>query len=377
MHSKGVAVLINVGYALIGPDLKLVQEVNIEVIDGVITHIGRGFASNADITLRMGIAIPALVNAHMHILDYAFPEYDASVKSLEEAVSEPYGLKHRLLVTLGAGDIAQTCRKVFLKMLKAGITTAIIFSELPQAIDLIKAIGTESGVGVVVLGRPRGDVGVEKVLSVADGLGLDSPLRYSKEELLRMRRCCRAAGKIIATHVAETKRAHERGDFELAVNYLDVDIIVHGVYLTETEIEMVARTGKTIVVCPRSNMRFGVGVPPIAEFLNYGVNVLVGTDNAGVVEPDVWRELELVYDILRLRSLDVDAKEVLKMATVNIEKVQGLGVSCIIDEGRRANFIILDAEDIDASRSRNVYATIVRRGGGSKVLKVVKGANLW
>jgi Cytosine deaminase and related metal-dependent hydrolases len=68
--------IINVGYALVGPELELVREVNIEVADGVITHIGHGYASNSDVTLDRGIAIPALVNAHLHILDYAFPEYD-------------------------------------------------------------------------------------------------------------------------------------------------------------------------------------------------------------------------------------------------------------------------------------------------------------
>jgi len=365
--------IINVGYALVGPELELIQEVNIEVIDGVITHIGRGYASEADIDLRMGIAIPALVNAHLHILDYAFPEYDTATKSLEEAVSEPHGLKHKLLATLSLDTIAYVCREAFSKMRKRGVTATIIFSELPQAISLIKSLAIESGVHAIVLGRPRGDVGVEATLSIADGLGLDSPLRCPREELVKMRKLCRARGKTIATHVAETESAHKRGDFELAMQHLDVDIIVHGVYLTEPEIEAIACAGKALVICLRSNMRFGVGIPPVPELLKHGVNVLVGTDNAGIVEPNVWRELEVVYDILRLRGVSVDAKEILKMATVNIEKVQRLGISNAIDEGRRANFIILNGEEIGIHRSKNVYVTIVRRGGDAEVLRVIRG----
>jgi cytosine/adenosine deaminase-related metal-dependent hydrolase len=370
--------IINVGYALVGSELELVQEVHIEIADdGTIAHIGKGFVSNANIELRNAIAIPALVNAHLHVLDYAFPEYDTVVSSIEEAVAEPHGLKHRLLSMLSLDEAIQTCKKVFTKMRNRGILTTIVFVEIPQMIEAVKRCGKDVGIEAIVLGRPRPSTPVEEVVKVADGLGLDSPLRYSKEVLKHMKDLCRAQRKVISVHVSETQKMHELRDYDLAVNVLDVDIAVHGTHLTEEEIMDLADKGKTVVVCPRSNMRFGVGVPPIAKMLEHRVNMLIGTDNAGVVEPDIWRELELVHDLLRLSGTRIDYRELLKLVTINIEKVPYLGVSNSIEEGKKANIVILDANDLSLSTSRNVYASLVRRGFVAKVLYTIRGGAIW
>ncbi|MCX8205048.1 MAG: amidohydrolase family protein [Candidatus Nezhaarchaeota archaeon] len=363
--------LLNLGYALLGPDLEVVEGVHVEVTDGVISHIGRGYVSEAA-DLRHGVAMPALVNAHLHVLDYAFLEYGAGLR-LEEVVSEPHGLKHRLLSSLSGEDVAYACRRVFSKLLSSGVTVALVFLELPLTIQAVRSEAAALGVKAIVLSRPRGEVGVEEVVESADGLGLDSPLRFSVEELDKMKRLCRARGKLLATHVAESEEAYSRGDFELALSHLDVDLLVHGVHLKDKEAEAVAEGGRSLVACPRSNLWFRVGLPPIAKFLRHGVNVLLGTDNAGLLEPDMWRELEAAYSVARLEDPDVSAKEVLKAATVNIEKVRGLRVSCAIEEGGEANFIVLDAREIEAPRSRELYASIVKRGSAACVLKVVRG----
>jgi cytosine/adenosine deaminase-related metal-dependent hydrolase len=363
--------IINVGYALVGQDLELVKEVHIEVVDGTVTHIGRGYVGDASMDLRHGIAIPALINAHLHILDYAFPEYEANL-SLEEAVSEPRGLKHRLLSSLTVEDITNACSSVFAKLYRSGVTTTIIFSELPQANKIIKEAAKKYNIESILLGRPRGEIGVLEVLRDADGLGLDSPLRYTRDELVSLKEICRAEGKLISTHVAENKVDYERGDLELAINQLDADILVHVTHLKREDIEVLAERGKTVVVCLRSNMRLGAGIPPLAELLTHGVDVLLGTDNAGIVEPDLWREMEAAYDILRLSGKRVDAKDILKMATVNASKIKTLGVDNIIEEGVKADFIILNADEFHISKSRDIYASLVKRGSPLAILQIIK-----
>lgn len=362
--------ILNLGYALLGRELEVAEGVHVEVVDGVVSHVGAGYVNEA-VDLRHGVAVPALVNAHLHALDYAFLEYGAGLK-LSEVVSEPHGLKHRLLSSLSADDASYACRRVFSKLLRSGVTAAIVFSELPAAIGTIKSEAAELGLAALVLGRPRG-VGVAEVVEGADGLGLDSPLRYSVEELEEARRVCRGRGKVVATHVAESREDYLRGDFELAFKHLDADLLVHGVHLRGEDVEALAERGKSIVACPRSNLWFGVGLPPLAEFLRRGVNVLLGTDNAGLVEPDVWRELEAAYSVARLGDPSLSAREVLKMATVNVEKVRGVGVSNAIEEGRVANFVVLDARELELARARDVYASIVKRGSAACVLKVVRG----
>lgn len=363
--------IFNLGYALLGKSLELAEGVHVEVSDGAISHIGRGHVGGA-VDLRRGLAMPTLVNAHVHVLDYAFLEYGSGM-GIDEVVSEPRGLKHRLLSSLSAEEAAYACRRVFSRLLRSGVGAAVVFSELPWASRAVREEARGVGVDVVVLSRPRGGVGVDEVLREADGLGLDSPLRYGISELAEMRRRSDAMGKLIAVHVAETEASRLRGDFELALDSLRADLVVHGTWLKEPDAEALAQRGVPLVVCPRSNMFFGVGLPPIAELLERGVALLLGTDNAGLVEPDPWREMEVAYYVARMGRAGVSAKEVLKMATVNAVEVKGLGLGSAIEEGREASFVVLDAEELGIPRSRDVYATIVKRGSPAQVLAVVRG----
>lgn len=370
MHSEGKRITINLGYALLGEELEIHRELHIEIEEGVIVHIGRGFFDKADFDLKHGIAIPALINSHIHILDYAFPEYGTTTLRLPEVVAEPHGIKHKLLAELTTNDVIYSCKEVFSKLLASGVTSALIFVELPTAVSLVHKIAAEYGIKAIVLGRPRGNIKVEDFIDEAHGLGLDSPLRYDVQELTKMNSLCRQKHKIIATHIAESINAYAKGDFKLALDYLDADIIVHGTNLKKEDIKTIAEKNKTIVVCPRSNMWFGVGIPPLREFLEHNVNILLGTDNAGLIEPDIWREMETVYNILRLSGVAVNAKEILKMVTTNITKIKMLGINNIIDEGKKTNFIILDSQKLGLSRSKDIYASIVKRGSPTCIINV-------
>lgn len=366
--------ILNIRYALTGPNLDLAKNLHLEVVNGVITHIGKGhITERGSIDLRYGLAMPALFNAHIHILDYAFLEYGISLR-LPQLVSEPHGLKHKLLSSLKEEDVAYACRRIFSKLFRSGVTSALIFSELPFTHSIIKEEARRCRVKAIILGRPK--QGVEEALKDAEGIGLDSPLRYDPKTLMHMREVCTKHGKIIATHVAENREDYERGDLELTLKYLNPELIVHGVHLNENDMELLAEKRISVAICPRSNMWFSVGLPSLAKLLKHGVNVLLGTDNSGVIEPDMWRELETTYNVARLKGENVSPKDLLKLATVNAERIKGLELSHVIEEGRRANFIVLNSYDLEVERSRDLYASLVKRSSASSVLYIVTGDEL-
>ncbi|MHC1627811.1 MAG: amidohydrolase family protein, partial [Candidatus Nezhaarchaeales archaeon] len=109
----------------------------------------------------------------------------------------------------------------------------------------------------------------------------------------------------------------------------------------------------------------------------HDVNLLIGTDNAGWINPDMWRELEALFNLSRLQGLHVDPREILKIATVNIHRVKGMKApNNILEEGLDANFIILNGEEIDLGYSQNIYASIVKRGHPEAVMyRVFKQAS--
>lgn len=370
--------IINVGAALIGQELEIQRNVSIEVEDGQIVSMMRGFRDRG-LTFKHGIAMPALVNAHMHVLDYAFQEAGLNLE-LSELVSEPHGLKHKLISTLNEQDIRNAALKLFTKLIRQGVYKAIIFCERLEAIRPLRDIAKALGLDVSILARPKRSneqLSIEEALSEADGLGLDSPLRYSVSELKQMSDECTKRGLLKATHISETRVTHEQGDVKLAIEHLNPDMVIHGVHLEENDIYTLSLKNVSLVLCPRSNMWFSSGLPPLRHLFKYNINLLMGTDNAGWVNPDIWRELEALFNISRLQGLHLDPREVLKIATVNIHKVKGMKASNnVLEEGLDANFIVLNCEELDLNYSHNIYASIVKRGHSGAVLyRVFKQAS--
>lgn len=362
--------IINVRLALLGEDLNIRRKVSIEFEDGIIKSIVNGFRSGG-LTFKSGVALPALVNAHIHVLDYAFQEAGLNLK-LSKLVSEPHGLKHKLIAKLDPRTISHATSILSNKLVKQGVYTAIVFCERFEIVDYIKQASQRANLNTIILTRPKkanSTLLIDEALRNAEGLGLDSPLRYDTNELVEMRKKCAEKGLLKAVHVSETPEAHEKGDCKLALDFLESDLMVHGVYLEEDEIRALSLRSVSLAICPRSNMWFSSGLPPLNELFKHNVNIILGTDNAGWVNPDIWRELETLFNVARLQGLRLDPKELLKTATVNVNKVRDLKVpSNILEEGSPANFIVLDGEELGLRFSRNVYASIVKRGSTEAVI---------
>jgi len=89
-------------------------------------------------------------------------------------------------------------------------------------------------------------------------------------------------------------------------------LVVHGVQMTAPDLARVARSGATLVTCPRSNRRTGAGTPPIESFYASGVRVAVGTDSLAST-PD----LNLFAELAEMRAIapSVPARRLLESAT--------------------------------------------------------------
>jgi aminodeoxyfutalosine deaminase len=55
--------------------------------------------------------------------------------------------------------------------------------------------------------------------------------------------------------------------------------LIHGVNVVETDVQMIARAGCTVVTCPRSNRNLECGNLPWQLYAKYGVEVALGTDS--------------------------------------------------------------------------------------------------
>lgn len=365
----GRELIINVGYALIGEEFRVVERASIVVENGVIVNVSKGWHSTG-INLENGIALPPLFNAHIHVGDYAFPEVGLELE-LPELVAEPNGLKHRLLRSTPKQKIIEAVKRLIDYEVSIGVLALADFREGGvEGTKIALEASHDKPIHYLILGRPL-STRLKELLELKNnvyGVGLSTPLRYSVEELRAIARVF--SGKVRGAHVAELPgKALE--ELRLALEELNANYIIHGVHLGVEEYRLLAEKNVGLIICPRANSWFGVGIPKLDEIIDTGVTTALGTDNAGWIKPDIWREMEYVWNLLRLGGRrDVNASTILKMATVNPAKIFGLKGYGVLSEGYEASFIIIDGLSSNIVFAHDKVAGVVKRGSGEHVLAV-------
>ncbi|EWG07712.1 MAG: amidohydrolase [Candidatus Aramenus sulfurataquae] len=353
--------IYNVRLALVGKDLEVREEVNVEVTDGIITHIGKGFDSRGR-DFRTGIMMPALVNAHVHSADFSFPEAGID-KPIAEVVGDPNSLKYSMLKGLTPEKVAEGIFNFLEYSKRIGVRTVIDFREQDILGSKISREVKERvrGLTYVILGRLDGELREERLLELskfADGYGVPSVSGHDEDELKRIRKVFK--GKIVAVHFAETLKQGLRDSLDQVISSLRPNAIIHGTNLFFDDFLQLREQGISVVACPRSNMWFSVGMPRIDEMIESGVNLLLGTDNGAWVSPDMWKEMEVALLLTRLRRpMSNFSREVLKAATTN---VAALSIKNYLEEGNRASFIIVEGERSGVFNAKDLYTGIIKRG---------------
>jgi cytosine/adenosine deaminase-related metal-dependent hydrolase len=125
-------------------------------------------------------------------------------------------------------------------------------------------------------------------------------------------------------------------------------LVVHGVHLTEADINDVARYSWHVVLCPRSNSHFGDSRAAVASYRKAGINLALGTDSrASVSSLSLWDELAYAW---RHFPGVCGPSEWLDIATRGGAKA--LGVDAImgrLEPGLGANFQIVVPPEIPST----------------------------
>ncbi|MFC6953668.1 amidohydrolase family protein [Halorubellus litoreus] len=297
------------------------------------------------------IVLPAFVNAHTHIGDSIAKEAGEGL-TLEELVAPPDGLKHRLLREATREELVAAMRRTFAYMERAGTAAHVEFREGGvEGVDAIERAGANSAVESVVLGR-------EEVAAMerADGFGASGA---NDADFDRERNATRREGKLFGIHAGEV----DASDVHPALD-LDPDFLVHMVHAESLHLDRVEDKGVPVVVCPRSNAALNVGLPDI-DALHDRTTLALGTDNAMVNAPSMFRELEWAAKLSTL-----SAREVLAMATANGADIADLNCG-VVEAGRDAKLLALDGDSDNLDGVHDVVRGVVRRATVDDVDRVV------
>ncbi len=226
---------------------------------------------------------------------------------------------------------------------------------------------------------------------IIPGIFCHSPLTCSEKTLLRVQEISTQFDLPLQTHLSETQEEVTEIKQKTSVRpafYLDELgllksnlIAAHAIYLNEEEIDLLAEREVKIAHCPESNMKLGSGIAPVAQMLEKGITVGIGTDGcASNNNLDLFAEMDTTAKLAKVANLDptiIDARAVLAMATIGGAKVIGLENRIgTIEPGKKADIIIVDTHSPHMTPMYNPYSQLVYSATGGDVRDVIINGNI-
>jgi len=176
-------------------------------------------------------------------------------------------------------------------------------------------------------------------------------------------------------YLRETGRTDVR--FLLTLGVLDAHwILIHGIHVTDLDIEHTARMGASLVYTPTSESIRGGGIAPFANALRAGVNVALGTDGPMVdYTVDMVEQMKACSMMQHVRHLDptvMPTETTIEMATINGAKALGLSSEIgSLEPGKRADIAIFDLRKPHVGVVHRPISSLVYAGKGTDARVVI------
>jgi 5-methylthioadenosine/S-adenosylhomocysteine deaminase len=325
-------------------------------------------AADERIEAHGGIALPGLVNGHNHAAMTLFRGL-ADDLPLQEWLEG-----HIFPVEAGFVDEDFVYWGTLLacaEMIRSGTTAfadGYFFEE--RALDAVKAAGMRAllAAGVVDFPTPNcpdPETNVERGIAflncswgeepIQTGLFCHAPYTCSPETLSKAKEACQAHGVPFFIHVSETQWEVEeirRRYGASPVHHLhrlgildDRTVLIHGTWVDESEIRILAQRRCGVVICTESNMKLATGIAPLPAFLDGEVRVGLGTDSAASNNDlDLFGEMNLTAKLQKLHwgnPTFPDAETVLHLATRGGARLLGWQDVGLLAPGYRADLILM------------------------------------
>lgn len=216
-----------------------------------------------------------------------------------------------------------------------------------------------------------------------------SPYTCSKKTLVAAKQAANDLGVLFQIHVAETKNEINMiqgiGD-KTIVDYLDnigvldeLTLMVHSIWIDDTDIGIIKKSGAHVAHCPESNMKLASGICPVTKLIENGIPVGLGTDGcASNNDLDLFSEMDMAAKLHKVALLDpcaMDAETTMKMATIEGAKALGLDhITGSIEKNKFADIILVDLDKPHLIPLFNPYSGLVYSAKSSDVsLVMVEG----
>lgn len=198
-------------------------------------------------------------------------------------------------------------------------------------------------------------------------------------------------GVSLHIHVSETAAEHDacierHGKTPMALleslGVLEGEVYAaHCVYTGQTDHEIMKEHGVAALHCPDSNLKLASGIAPIAQMIQRGVTVTLGTDGAASNNNlNMMEEMQrfvLLQKGITQDATSVSAKQALYIATTAGARVMHTGGG-VLKEGYKADIVLVDTHVPHMQPMHNALNNLVYAAQGSDVwMNMVDGKILY
>lgn len=396
---NGTIVTVNHDFDIIENGVICIKDNRLDMIESRNADVSLPDAKET-IDANDGIIMPGLVNAHTHLPMTLFRGLADDLpldKWLNEHIFPAEG-KHINPESVRTGALLGCA-----EMLLSGTTTCCdgyFFEDNVASAVYDSGMRAVLGQGVIDFpapGVPDPSDNIENAMAftekwqrvsplISTSIFCHSPYTCSAKTLKKAKASADTKGLLFQIHAAETKAEWDQIQSEhktSPVKYLDwigvLDqntLLVHGIWVDETDIEIIAKRNAKVAHNPESNMKLASGIAPVPDFLEAGITVGLGTDGcASNNNLDLFQEMNFAAKLHKVNTLDptvMDARTVLKMATIGGAKAIGLDKKTgSLEIGKQADLIVIDTSSPHLVPIYNPVSHIVYTIRGSDVRDVV------
>lgn len=323
------------------------------VIEGQAKLVMPGLVNghnHAAMTLFRGVADDLSLHSWLH--DHIFPAEAAHVNP--EMVYWSAKLAAAEMIRSGTTCVADgyfysshAARAFSDAGLRAVVGHGIVDFSVPSVPDPTKNIETVAHFIDQWLGRDQ---------LISPAVFAHSPYTCSPTTLVKAKQLADDRGVRFFIHLAESPNEQQQiidpqsdspAGHLAALGLLDSNCTcIHTVWLNDADIASLADHHVGVVTCPQSNAKLGSGIAPVAELVDKGAIVGLGTDGcASNNSLDLFREMDMLAKLQKLERRDataLSATQVLDCATSAGALAIGLDLIGTILPGRRADLILID-----------------------------------
>jgi len=383
---------------LTGQDLNFVSNTDIRIQNNQFKKIQpkiKPIPKEESLDCEGLLMIPGFINAHTHIGDSVGKDISLN-NTVDEKIHPVFGAKSKILKNTSNEILGNFMKNTCHSMLRKGITTFVDFREGGlDGVILLKKVLEDLPLRSIILGRMEfyhdskeikknspfpstKSSELVELLKKCDGIGISGANENSNSVLNHYSKI----SKIRAIHSSETKQSITQsktvtGKSEtIRALILKPDFLVHMTYASKSDLQMASKKTRGIVICPRANSSLAEGIPDIDLMQKTGCLLALGTDNVMINSPDMFREMDFIWKVtMGLHKKRIDAKEILKMATVNGGKILNKNIGSI-ESGKIADCIFLDKHALDLEPMHDPHASIVHRASESAIKAVMIGGKI-